>query len=861
MDGTGESADGGNADVDARPRYQPLVIVLLAVVAGIVLDRYGGPTFFSQADRAIPGGVWFAVWWYLALCLLCAWWFVWRQRRDAIAAWLLVAAAALTGAAWHDARWQLFPQWEIARYAGYDAGPTCLAAVARESPERLPASPPTPLRAIPSGERSRLLVDVLAVRDGIAWRPADGDCEIVTEGHLLGVRAGDRVKVFGQLSRPVPPRNPGEFDFAAHARADRHLARLRSSAPESVVVAERAGRWNWRRGLDAVRAHSLSVLRRYVGPERAGLAGAILLGAREGLPREETTAYLATGTVHLLVVSGLNVGILAAGLWAAMRLGWLSRRAGLILIMVAVVVYTLLTRSEPPVLRAAVLAVLLCVAAWTGRRGVAFNSLAAAGLIVLAINPADLFRSGPQLSFLCVAALVWVGSATYRWQKAPADRLDQMLQAVRPWHARLSSHVGKWALWLIVTTIVVWLTALPLVLYQFHVLSPVAIPISPPVWLVVFVAMWSGFLLLLFGWMWAPLATVLGAVCNYSLAGLEWVVKLAEAVPTGHSWWPGPGWWWVAGFYVGLVAVMIWGRALAAPRWQVAALAAWILVGLAPPLVRSFTRDQVDVAFLSVGHGTCVLIEGPRGETLLYDAGSLGTPDYATQTIASYLWHRGIRRIDGIVLSHADIDHYNAVPGLLERFRVGTIYVSPVMFSRFGPDAASLGPSVLRDAIDRAGVPLREIWSGDRLRVGADVAIEVLHPPRRGVVGSDNANSITLAVECGGRRLLLPGDLESPGIEDLTSELPYRCDVLLAPHHGSRRSDPPGFAAWCTPRWVVISGGRDDEVVPVVQTYARTGARVFHTHELGTVQFTLETGSLELATWLNAVPLRSNSNR
>src|SRR5262249_27566028 len=153
-------------------------------------------------------------------------------------------------------------------------------------------------------------------------------------------------------------------------------------------------------------------------------------------------------------------------------------------------------------------------------------------------------------------------------------------------------------------------------------------------------------------------------------------------------------------FYVGLVAVMIWGRLLVARRWQLAILAAWILVGLTPPLVRSMTRDRVDVAFLSVGHRTCVLLEGPRGGTLLYVAGSLGAADAATQSISSYLWPRGITRIDGIILSHADIDHYNAVPGLLERFRVGTVYVSPMMFSRFGPGTADAGPKVLRDAID-----------------------------------------------------------------------------------------------------------------------------------------------------------------
>jgi competence protein ComEC len=191
----------------------------------------------------------------------------------------------------------------------------------------------------------------------------------------------------------------------------------------------------------------------------------------------------------------------------------------------------------------------------------------------------------------------------------------------------------------------------------------------------------------------------------------------------------------------------------------------------------------------------------------------------------------------------------NAVPGLLERFRVGTIYVSPVMFRSIG-DANDGGPRVLRDAIVRAGVPIREIWSGDELHVGADVRGQVLHPPRKGVLGSDNANSITLGVEYAGRRILLPGDLESPGLEDVMAELPYKCDVLLAPHHGSRRSDPPGFAAWSTPRWVVISGGGGDDVEPVVRTYEQAGAGVFVTNKAGAVHFSFSPDAgMRLATW------------
>jgi competence protein ComEC len=250
-----------------------------------------------------------------------------------------------------------------------------------------------------------------------------------------------------------------------------------------------------------------------------------------------------------------------------------------------------------------------------------------------------------------------------------------------------------------------------------------------------------------------------------------------------------------------------------------------------------------------MGHGACVVLESPTGETLLYDAGSLGSPEFATQSIASYLWHRGIMRIDGIIISHADVDHYNAVPGLLERFAVGTVYVSPMMFDGID-DSETRGPQVLLEAIRAADVPIREVWSGDRLRFGDALSLQVIHPPRQGLVGSDNANSITMTIEYAGHRLLLPGDLETPGIEDVMAELPYDCELLLAPHHGSRRSDPPGFATWSTPNWVVISGGSGDDSRPVVQTYEMAGANVMHTNECGAIHCSLTSGPLKIASWM-----------
>ena len=131
----------------------------------------------------------------------------------------------------------------------------------------------------------------------------------------------------------------------------------------------------------------------------------------------------------------------------------------------------------------------------------------------------------------------------------------------------------------------------------------------------------------------------------------------------------------------------------------------------------------------------------------------------------------------------------------------------------------------------------------------AATQIEVLHPPRRGIIGGDNANSIVLRIDHAGKTILLPGDLDSPGLDDVLAEEPVDCDVVLAPHHGSSNSDPPALAAWSTPEWVVVSGGPGDKHPATIAAYTDAGGRVLHTAEEGAVRVVIRNGELDVRTW------------
>ena len=177
-----------------------------------------------------------------------------------------------------------------------------------------------------------------------------------------------------------------------------------------------------------------------------------------------------------------------------------------------------------------------CIAIWLGRRGVAFNSLFAAALVVLAINPNDLFRAGPQLSFLAVAVLIWFGH--WAWcHLANAGSVGPDSESVQPWYERTLKRAEAVDIVLLVTSLAVWLTTLPLVLSTFHVVSPIAIPASLIVWPLVIVAMWSGFFMLVVGWI-GRRRSAHYAPSSATGRWLVWksVVQWAAAVPAGHSW-------------------------------------------------------------------------------------------------------------------------------------------------------------------------------------------------------------------------------------------------------------------------------------------------------------------------------------
>jgi competence protein ComEC len=815
--------------------YQPLVLIVSALAAGIVADRW------------MPLSA--AAWWISSAVLLVLWAVLRGHARHGAASWAIVAAVGCCGGAWHHVRWHLYAPDEIGIALAEEPQPVCVEGIALCSPRWVPAPPETSLRPIPKGDDSELLVRLTAVRDGRDWSSASGIARLEVDGHLMGVAAGDHIRVMAMASRPAPPANPGEFDAAAHERSRRVLCRLRGQFLEGVTTVARAGAWHPGRWLGGARGAGNRLLRHSIAPRRATLAAAILVGAREQLDPERNEGYLVTGTVHVLSISGLHVGILAGGILLLARSGLFPRKATLAAAMILTWLYALLTDAQPPVVRAAILVSAVCTAQFLARHVTGYNALALAAIAVLAYDPLSLFLVGTQLSFLAVAAMCHFQPILL--PQPTTDPLLRLIERTRPWPVQAARWAarGVWRAWL--TGAVVWLASLPLVWLHYGLVSPAALLLNVLISLPIAVALYAGFAALVLGLVLPPLALPAAWVCDGSLWLMEASIEAARGVGGSYCWAIPPPAWWVAIFYVALAAWAAFPALRPGKLWAAAALAVWLLGAVVYPQLPRWTsrgdERPLVCTFVSVGHGTAVILELPGGQTILYDCGRRGAPVLTARQISAALWSRGISHVDAVIVSHADSDHFNALPELLERVSVGVVYVSPMMYE-FPPPAVQ----EFRRAIDKSGVKTGVLQAGDRLAVSGATRIEVLHPTRRGVYGSDNANSIVLLIDHRGRRLLLPGDLEPPGLEDVMAEQPIDCDVVMAPHHGSSRSDPAGFALWSRPEHVVISGSRDldqrTSVELVVESYRARGAEVYHTADCGAVTVALSASSVSVRT-------------
>ncbi|MCB1649396.1 MAG: DNA internalization-related competence protein ComEC/Rec2 [Pseudomonadales bacterium] len=623
-----------------------------------------------------------------------------------------------------------------------------------------------------------------------------------------------------RLNRPHGFANPGSFDYEAWLLMQGVAARgyVRETAFNRLLGPGRPGLQRMRDELRERLAPLLAPL------SNSGILLALILGDRSRLPASQWDLFTATGTNHLVVISGLHVGFMAllgygignllARLFPALLLRLPAQKWGALSAVLAALLYSLLAGFSLPTQRALTMVLVFMSGRLLARELLPSFAYWLAMSVVLLGNPLSPLGAGFWLSFGAVGTLMFAFAARIRLRSASGDA-QGWAGRIRQWcEPQFTVFVGM---------------LLPLLLWtgQSSLLAPLANLVAIPLvsLLVVPLALTSAGLLML-----SPvLASYLLWAADALLSLLLWGLQCLADGEGGHTvLMAGP----VSAMAV-FLAVVGTVMLLFPPGWPGRWLGFVCFAPLLWPRSLAPAPGQVTLTVLDVGQGLAIVAR-TAGHTLLYDSGPAFSEDFdaGAGIVVPFLQRQGVRRLDTLVISHGDSDHRGGMPGVL-----AAMPVARQLLSLPAPLPAGAQP-----CHEGQG------WEWDGVR------FDMLGPaPGGAYLGNDS--SCVLRIEAGGQVALLTGDIERPaearllaGQHDL-----LRADLLIAPHHGSNTSSSPAFIAAVAPHTVVFSAGYRSQfghpAPGVAERYHALGIRAWNTALSGALGFVLGDAKQALQAW------------
>jgi competence protein ComEC len=718
-----------------------------------------------------------------------------------------------------------------------------LAEQAGAGPVRIVGSVVEPVRVAPGRVAMVLAV---SVPDAAGRQPIQGRLRVTWRDPDQLFRQGDLVELTARVRPPAGTLNPGGFDYAAY---------LRRRSIDAVASVSGAGQvrllaspppvswWTPWRVIDGWRDRIHQAADRTLSGSALGVYLAIIIGQPDYLAADIRDAFMATGTVHILSISGSHLGLIALLSFFMIRnvcrhlpVAWLqalSRRVtptrlAAALTVLPVTFYALLAGAEIATVRSLVMILLFLLAVWLGREEDLLTALAAAALLLLLHDPRALFDISFQLSFCSVLAIALV----LRHLRSREEDLPSQV---------IGERGARWLRGYLWITGGVTIATVPLVAYHFNqiawlglVANMLIIPLAG--FILVPLGLGAAVGVLLTGQDRLPL----GGVMQAGLDGMEAVIRLLAKVPGAEWHVASPSILAIVTFYAAcLLAVRAEGRR--AVRGLCGGLIVLLLAWWIWSPRGAADGETLRVTFLDVGQGDACVLELPDGQTVLIDAGAAyDTLDMGRTVVNPFLWDRGVHRLDHVIATHPQLDHIGGLDAVLRAFPVGRYWSNGVRRNERFYER-------LEETVQRSHLVERPAYEGQVIVETAQCRLQSLNPPRTtgAVAAVENGSmlnnlSVMTRLDCGPHAFLFTADAEVGALVRLTHRPALaQAGVVKVPHHGARSSFEPEWIRQSRATVAVVSVGRSNPYGhpdrEVLTAYARDRIRLFRTDRDGAV--------------------------
>jgi len=677
-------------------------------------------------------------------------------------------------------------------------------------------------------QQNSLLLKCDSLLTSTGCQAVQGRLQLRTDSLPPAVIYGSVIWATGQASLPSLPRNPGAFDARRHYQRQ-HIFHFLKAEPEDIeITTGTSGSHAFQRKLIyPLRRRLREALFDYTDSQAAPLLSALLLGDRSALAPDQRDTFARAGIIHLLAVSGLHVGFILLILQTLTGLCRLSRPLATLFICLGLIFYVLLTESQIPVTRAAIMGVFYTLGRQFERMPDGLNLLGLAAISNLLLRPLDLFAPGFQLSFSAVLGILIL---LPQWRDALKHHCP----------ACFSTPFKRWTIIAVLASMAAQMATLPLTLYHFHRVPLLSLPLN------LLAIPWVSLLLPLslatavLGPVAPSLAACYGALSGAMTAALCAATEAIASLSFSNLNLP------PLSLAMTLAYLSLLALTLPLSRRQRFLWTTLLLIGLnlsVWPFAVSRRFDVGQWIQFDVGQGDAALVTLPRGRHILIDGGDSDKNwDNGARVILPYLHRHGIRRLQGVVLSHDHNDHLGGLLSVLNALPVDTLY-SPLLTDDT--------PRVkrLKTIIANRHIPHHQISTRcTRTCPGAKLEFFPADTSFQG-----NNSSLALRISLGTQALLFTGDLEAKGEEALIQQGDITAQAVKVPHHGSNTSSTPSLIRSTQAHMAVVSvgaGNRFKHPSPRVLTrWSDNGAQLFRTDRDGALCFTIYPDTIMIKHW------------